>query len=221
MAADFNSRKTEFPHFSGAWQQKGRESVLANHFPGVSISWYGPWMMRTTVGRSPSFTMDPIKDCGKDTFFEANRKKWSYYDKNGSELAITANVWSPNHPDSTCADLPRITALMSATGYIDVPAISRRPFICVTGVPALNRTVRRRDETCNRAAKYDATKKHCVCNNPDADGLVVDPKHYAHYPPVPRNSVSSMSKMAFSGQCLLVTASDLPGLHHQILAHFA
>ncbi|KAL6725344.1 hypothetical protein Aduo_007403 [Ancylostoma duodenale] len=91
-------------------------------------------MIRNTVGRSSLFTMDPLKGCEKDDFFEANRKRWSYYDTNWSAMAITANVWKDKYPDSTCADLPRITAAMHTTGYVDVPAIARRPVICATGL---------------------------------------------------------------------------------------
>ncbi|EYC14221.1 hypothetical protein Y032_0041g410 [Ancylostoma ceylanicum] len=44
---------------------------------------------------------------------------------------MRTDVWSSGYPDSTCADLPRITAGMYRTGYIDLPAIARRPLICV------------------------------------------------------------------------------------------
>ncbi|KAL6725348.1 hypothetical protein Aduo_007407 [Ancylostoma duodenale] len=91
-------------------------------------------MLRTTVGRSPSFKFDPLKDCGKDELAERNRRHWSYYDGNGTALIMKWNAWSDKYPDSTCADLPRITAAMYKTGYIDLPAIARRPIICVAGL---------------------------------------------------------------------------------------
>ncbi|RCN51206.1 hypothetical protein ANCCAN_02567 [Ancylostoma caninum] len=78
--------------------------------------------------------MDPLKDCENEPFFEQLKKHWSYYDKNGTAMAIAATSWTSKYPDNTCADLPRITAAMYTTGYIDVPAVARRPVVCVTGL---------------------------------------------------------------------------------------
>ncbi|EYC14199.1 hypothetical protein Y032_0041g399 [Ancylostoma ceylanicum] len=103
---------------------------------------------------------------------------------------MNPDVWSSGYPDSTCADLPRITAAMYKTGYIDLPAIARRPLICVAGEPSVNRTRFKKEEACNRAAVWNAEKKQCECRNPEADGRVMKPELYGQYPPGERRRLA-------------------------------
>ncbi|VDM79127.1 unnamed protein product [Strongylus vulgaris] len=89
-----------------------------------------------------------------------------------------------------CADTPRITALMFKSGYVDVPAMARRPVICSTGDaadgggggPSIG--AKKKGESCNRAATYNKKKKICECDDPTSDGRIQNPKAYGHYPPV-------------------------------------
>ncbi|KAL6725624.1 hypothetical protein Aduo_007663 [Ancylostoma duodenale] len=94
----------------------------------------GPWFMRTPVGRSPSFKANSPSDCSKDPNFEKSKKFWSYYDKKGTAMKMSTNVWYKNYPSNMCADQRRITAVMHKDGYVDVPAFVRRPVVCVAGL---------------------------------------------------------------------------------------
>ncbi|EYB86396.1 hypothetical protein Y032_0279g1184 [Ancylostoma ceylanicum] len=94
---------------------------------------YGPWFMRTPVGRAPSFTAKALPNCQKDPDFKKHRKFWSYYDRDGSSMKIPDNVWHDQNPTNMCADMRRTTAVMHKDGYVDVPPFLRRPVICVSG----------------------------------------------------------------------------------------
>ncbi|CAJ0588264.1 unnamed protein product [Cylicocyclus nassatus] len=137
---------------------------------------------RVSKGRSAAFSMKAEK-CEKEKLFMSNRKHWSYYDKKGDRFEFKPEHWKNTYPDNMCADLPRITALMLKTGYIDIPAMGRRPVLCSTGGPEEPNRPLRKGESCNRAAKYNPKTKQCECNFPETDGRLQNPKVYGNYPP--------------------------------------
>ncbi|KAL6725626.1 hypothetical protein Aduo_007665 [Ancylostoma duodenale] len=40
----------------------------------------------------------------------------------------------------------------------------------------------KQEDTCSRAATYNKTTKRCQCNNPEADGVKMDPEKYKGFP---------------------------------------
>ncbi|EYC14203.1 hypothetical protein Y032_0041g399 [Ancylostoma ceylanicum] len=88
MREDFDSEEDYKKVLDEAlkWRVAAREDFGSEEDYRKALSKFGAWMARTTVGRSSSFHMDPIKDCGKDKLAETNRKHWNYYDGNGSAL---------------------------------------------------------------------------------------------------------------------------------------
>ncbi|KAK6751712.1 hypothetical protein RB195_003244 [Necator americanus] len=139
---------------------------------------------RATVGRESSYTMDPNKDCKKEEFIQETRKKWSYFDEQAQPLQVKKEHWCDKFPDNMCADTPRITAVMHKEGYIDMPAMARRPILCASaGSADRGKPPPRREEVCNRAAHFNKNRNRCECNDPKSDGRVMKPELYGHYPP--------------------------------------
>ncbi|KAK6751760.1 hypothetical protein RB195_003281 [Necator americanus] len=139
---------------------------------------------RASVGRASSYTMDANKDCKKEQFIEQSKKQWSYYDEQAHALEVKKDHWCDKFPDNMCADTPRITAVMYKQGYIDMPAMARRPVLCASGGSAeRGKPPPRREEVCNRAAHFNKEKNRCECNDPNSDGKVMKPALYGHYPP--------------------------------------
>ncbi|CAJ0597696.1 unnamed protein product, partial [Cylicocyclus nassatus] len=165
-----------------------RDDFLTRDESAAVLKKTGLILARVSVGRAPSFTMMPDKACKKEKYFETNRKKWSYYDKNGTTFVVADNHWMIGYPDNMCSDTPRITVGMASSGYIDIPAIARKSIICSIGdnkdggAKGPRTGARQRGEYCNKAARYNKKLKRCECLDPKSDGRVVDPETYGHYP---------------------------------------
>ncbi|CAJ0588263.1 unnamed protein product [Cylicocyclus nassatus] len=139
-------------------------------------------LIRAPLGRNRAFTLKNSGKCVKERFFEKHRKKWNYVNNKGKSFEVPSAEWRSSYPDNMCADLPRITAAMHESGYMDIPAFARRPIICMSGAEPHKRNLKR-GESCNRAARYNKKKKRCECIQPDSDGTIVNPEKYGHYPP--------------------------------------
>ncbi|KAK5982217.1 hypothetical protein GCK32_009146 [Trichostrongylus colubriformis] len=145
-------------------------------------------LFRTTVSRGPDKT-EPFdcndKDLAKnqDVYSKAFKIKFNYHlPFNSSTAQVKPDHWAPSYPMNTCADTPRITAVMSADGYRDMPAIARLPVICTFGNPP-DVQLRGKNDICSQAAHFDEKEGRCVCNNPQDDATVQEPKRYANFPP--------------------------------------
>ncbi|KAK6744416.1 hypothetical protein RB195_011236 [Necator americanus] len=138
-------------------------------------------LCRTTIGRIPSFSVDPEPSCvhNKEEY-KANRKRWTYYGPGNFTALSNEAYWEEKYPSNLCADLPRTTAGLLQS-YVDIPAIARRPILCTYGNPPSVIPLKL-DDQCNKAAHFDHAKQRCVCNNPEKDGKVIDPKKYAKFP---------------------------------------
>ncbi|KAK6744999.1 hypothetical protein RB195_011608 [Necator americanus] len=137
-------------------------------------------MYRTTVGRMSSYDTHEVDCMMSNKDYKAHRKRWTYYGPGNFTALSNEEFWENDNPAEKCSDLPRTTAGL-LQGYLDIPAIARRPVICTYGnppnVPPLNP-----NDQCNKAAHFNHVKQRCVCNNPDADGKRKDPKKYANFP---------------------------------------
>lgn len=47
---------------------------------------------------------------------------------------VPVSHWEDGFPMNQCADLPRLTVVMSTKGYRDMPATARLPVICTFGL---------------------------------------------------------------------------------------
>ncbi|PIO61720.1 hypothetical protein TELCIR_16747, partial [Teladorsagia circumcincta] len=96
--------------------------------------------------------------------------------------AVKKEHWAPLYPMNTCADTPRITAVMAIEGYRDMPAIARLPVICTFGNPP-DVKLRHKNDICSSAAHFNERKGRCECNDPKEDATVQQPELYKDFPP--------------------------------------
>lgn len=141
-------------------------------------------LVRTSIYRHGS-TAQPYCNAGKkmrQEYTKTHRKKFLYLLPNQSVAEVPVSHWEDGFPMNQCADLPRLTVVMSTKGYRDMPATARLPVICTFGNPP-NVRMKSENDVCAKHAHFDKSTGQCQCDDPQSDARVKYPKDYGFLPP--------------------------------------
>ncbi|KAK6053335.1 hypothetical protein COOONC_09160 [Cooperia oncophora] len=90
--------------------------------------------VRVPARRNPRSRDKPSEECKPQADPKAYGRLFFHADEVNRSVEVPSEFWTKGYPKNMCADKPRTTVVMGIDGYLDVPAITRLPVICASGL---------------------------------------------------------------------------------------